>query len=109
MWEEIGRQQQLTLNKAVCGMSDEYELADIASYLEVPAEEWFDWTETKRAQYIGKFNKLSVEDLAQCKTIPEIKEQCYEKLSKPSSRRFWNWKSFSHDLFVLDLSRKFYL
>ena len=69
VWEEIDRQQQLELSKAVCGMSDEYELADIASYLEVPAEEWFDWTETKRAHYISKFNELSVEDVAQGKTI----------------------------------------
>ena len=75
VWEEIDRQQQLELSKAVCGMSDEYELADFASYLEVPAEEWFDWTETKRAHYISKFNELSVEDVAQGKTIPEIKEQ----------------------------------
>lgn len=75
VWEEIDRQQQLELSKAVCGMSDEYELADIASYLEVPAEEWFDWTETKRAHYISKFNELSVEDVAQGKTFPEIKEQ----------------------------------
>ena len=42
---------------------------------EVPAEEWFDWTETKRAHYISKFNELNVEDVAQGKTIPEIKEQ----------------------------------
>ena len=56
-------------------MSDEYELADIASYLEVPAEEWFDWTVTKRAHYISKFNELSVEDLTKGKNIPEIKEQ----------------------------------
>ena len=75
VWEEIDRQQQLELSKAVCGMSDEYELADIASYLEVPAEEWFDWTETKRAHYISKFNELTVEDLVQGKTIPEIQEQ----------------------------------
>lgn len=59
-------------------MSDEYELADIASYLEVPAEEWLDWSETKRAHYFSKFNQLSVEDLAQDKTIPEIKEQHWD-------------------------------
>ena len=75
VWEEIDRQQQLELSKTVCGMSDEYELADIASYLEVTAEEWFDWTETKRAHYISKFNEFSVEDHAKGKNIPEIKEQ----------------------------------
>lgn len=31
VWEEIDRQQQLELSKAVSGMSNEYELADIAS------------------------------------------------------------------------------
>ena len=39
VWEEIDRQQQLELNNAVCGLSDEYELADIATYLEVSAEQ----------------------------------------------------------------------
>ena len=34
-----------------------------------------DWTETKRAHCISKFNELTVEDLAQGKTIPEIQEQ----------------------------------
>lgn len=51
------------------------KLAHIASYLEVTAEGWLDWTETKRVHYISKFDKLSVKDLAKGKNIPEGKEQ----------------------------------
>lgn len=75
VWEEVDRQQQLELSKAVCGMSDEYELADCASYLEVQPEEWFQWSEKQRAHYISKFNELSIEQVIQGKTIPKITEQ----------------------------------
>ena len=51
------------------------KLAHIASYLEVTAKGWLDWTETKRAHYISKFDKLSVKDLAKGKNIPESKKQ----------------------------------
>ena len=51
------------------------KLAHIASYLEVTAEGWLEWTETKRVHYISKFDKLSVKDLAKGKNIPEGKEQ----------------------------------
>ena len=91
VWEEVDRQQQLELSKAVCGLSDEYELSDIASYLEVPPEEWFEWSETKRAHYINKFNELSIEKVLQSKAIPEITEQ-------PDSQESVEFKELPEDI-----------
>ena len=47
---------------AICGMSDEYELAHVVAYLEVNPETWFQWPEKKRSEYARKFNELSIED-----------------------------------------------
>lgn len=45
VWKEVDKQQQLELQMAICGLSEEYELADKASYLVVQPEVWFKWTE----------------------------------------------------------------
>lgn len=81
-------------------MSDEYELADIASYLEVPAEEWFYWTETKRAHYISKFNEFSVEDHAKGKTFPKLK-------SSMEIRRGWSSKNNPKMTLILSMIQSY--
>ena len=49
VWEEVDNQQQSELKLAMFGMSEEYELSDEASYLEVNPEDWFEWPEEKRS------------------------------------------------------------
>ena len=78
------------------------KLAHIASYLEVTAEGWLDWTETKRVHYISKFDKLSVKDLAKGKNIPEGKEQHedqesleYEELPKDDITSLYDTSSLA--------------
>lgn len=58
------------MRAALYGGSDEYELADVCKYLEVPAETWFgEWSEPQREEYTRKFNELSVEEVMQGKPI----------------------------------------
>ena len=50
------------MNLALSGMSEEYELADIASYLEVEPELWFKWSGKERSEYISA-NELTISDV----------------------------------------------
>ena len=65
----MDNQQQSELKLAMFGMSEEYELSDEASYLEVNPEDWFEWPEEKRAEYTRNFNELNMEDVYKKKTI----------------------------------------
>lgn len=70
VWEEVDRHQQEELQLAICGLSEEYELADLAAHLAVSTEKWFNMNRNQRTDYVLKFNKMSVEDALQGKTIP---------------------------------------
>ena len=59
---------------ALCGLSEVNELSDMASYLQVDTEEWFDWSEETREEYVLKFNKLTVEDI-----MKERANCCFKK------------------------------
>ena len=45
---------------AICGLSAEYELADVEAHLAVPLEEWFEMCAVQRADYVKKFNQMTV-------------------------------------------------
>ncbi|KAK3712178.1 hypothetical protein QZH41_005805 [Actinostola sp. cb2023] len=62
VWEKIDEHQQGQLTMAICGLSDEYELSEMVSYLEVPPDEWFEMSESQRKQYLQKFNQLTIEE-----------------------------------------------
>ena len=69
VFEEIHNKEQEELKMAVCGLSEEYELADAAAHLTIPVDTWFDWTEKERDEYIKKFNLMSVDKSLQGKVI----------------------------------------
>ena len=69
VWEKVDEQQQLEMKLAMCGMSDEFELADIASHLEVSPDTWFEWSESQRTDYVHKFNKLTMDEILSGKEI----------------------------------------
>ena len=93
VWEAVDDQQQRELQLAICGMSDEYELAQIAAHLEVNAEKWFDWPEEKRTEYSQKVNELSIEDVIKKKPIVLKKQFTEEATTK-------EWREFSDTLFT---------
>ena len=49
VWEEVDKHQQEELHMAICGLSAEYELADVVAHLAVPPEEWFEMSAVQRA------------------------------------------------------------
>ena len=69
VWEEVDRHQQEELKLAICGVSSEYELAEVVSHLEVPVDEWFDMNEDQRNAYVQEFNKMNIDDAMKGKTI----------------------------------------
>ena len=73
VWEQVDHHQQSELSLAIFGLSEEYELADLATYLQVEPERWFDWMANERDQCVKGFNKLTVEDVIVKKKI-EIKQ-----------------------------------
>ena len=70
VWEEVDRHQQEELQLAICGLSEEYELAELAAHLAVSTEEWFNMNRNQRSDYVLRFNKMSVEEALKGKTIP---------------------------------------
>ena len=94
VWEEVDNQQQSELKLAMFGMSEEYELSDEASYLEVNPEDWFEWPEEKRAEYARKFNELNMEDVSKKKTIVMNK-----KFDKADATR--EWREFPEEIKAL--------
>ena len=69
VWEAVDRHQQEELKLAICGLSEEYELADLAAHLAVSAEKWFNINRNQSADYVLKLNKMSIEDALTGKTI----------------------------------------
>ena len=69
VFEEVDKHQQHELQLATCGLSNEYELADVVAHLAIPTEDWFDMSEYQRKDYILKFNRMTVEDAIAGKTI----------------------------------------
>ena len=69
VWEEVNRHQQKELKLAICGVSNEYELAEVVAYLEVPIDKWFDMNEDERSAYVQEFYKMTIEDVMKGKTI----------------------------------------
>ena len=91
VWEQVDQQQQLELQLAICGLSEEYELADQVHYLSVNPEVWFEWPVEKRMEYTRKFNELTVEDVAKKKVISLDKHHGKEDTEQ-------EWKEFSRDI-----------
>ena len=69
VWEQVDMHQQEELQLAICGLSEEYELADLVTHLAVSPEKWFNMNRNERMDYVVKFNRLSVEDAMAGKTI----------------------------------------
>ena len=68
-WEEVDRHQQEELKLAICGLSNEYELADVVVHLSVQADEWLEMNEDQRKAYVNEFNKMPVDDAMKGKAI----------------------------------------
>lgn len=69
VFEEIHRGEQDELKLAICGLSEKYQLANVAAHLLVPVDIWFDWTEEQRNEYVKKLNAMSVEDMLKGKRV----------------------------------------
>ena len=95
VWQEVDRQQQFEMQMALCGLSEEYELSEMASYLQVNAEDWFEWSEKTRAEYALKFNKLTIEDVMKEKPIVVAARRDVE------DQEVYEWKEFSDDIKAL--------
>ena len=95
VWQEVDRQQQFEMQMALCGLSEEYELSEMASYLQVNAEDWFEWREKTRAEYVLKFNKLTIEDVMKEKPIVVAARRDVE------DQEVYEWKEFSDDIKAL--------
>ena len=77
VFEEIYQSQQDELRLAIAGISEEYELSELVSHLEVSIDTWFRWSTEEREKYVADMNKLSVEDALGRKSIrePDITKQ----------------------------------
>lgn len=95
VWQEVDIHQQFEMQMALCGLSEEYELSETASYLQVDADDWFDWSEKTRAEYVLKFNKLTMEDVMKQKPISVASKR--EGEDQESSE----WQEFSDDIKAL--------
>ena len=91
VWEQVDQQQQLELQLAICGLSEEYELADQVHYLSVNPEVWFEWPVEKRMEYTRKFNELTVEDVAKKKVLSLDKHHGKEDTEQ-------EWREFSRGI-----------
>ena len=63
VWEEVDHQQQSELSLAIFSLSEEFELADFAKYLQVEPDKWFELSPNERHQYLKGFNTLTIEDV----------------------------------------------
>lgn len=90
VWEEVDKQQQLELQMAICGLSEEYEPTEDASYLEIQPDEWFQWSDRERTDNASRVNNLSMEDIVIKKGVSVTKQQ--------ESVEIVEWKELSKDL-----------
>ena len=95
VWEEVDRQQQFEMQMALCGLSEEYELSEMACYLQVDPDDWFDWSEETRSEYVQKFNKLTIEDVMNEKPISVATKRGGE------DHESTEWKELSDDIKML--------
>ena len=99
VWEAIDRHQQEELKLAICGLSNEYELADVVAHLAVSAENLFNMNRNQREDYVDKFNKMSLENAFKGKSIaiadlpdseqPELKEFSVDVANMLKSQKKW--------------------
>lgn len=75
VFEEIHEREMRELKLALCGLSEEYQLAKIVEHLTVPTETWFEWSEYQREDYIAKFNAMTIEEALQGKEIKVTDDQ----------------------------------
>ena len=47
VWEQVDKHQHKQLQLAICGLSEEYKLADVIAHLAVPAEQWFNMNQNQ--------------------------------------------------------------
>ena len=70
VFEVVHAHQMEELHSAIAGLSDEYILADHATYLQVRADVLFEWTPQMREEYIRGVQKLSIEEMFKEKDVP---------------------------------------
>lgn len=75
VFEEIHEREMREFKLALCGLSEEYQLAKIVEHLTVPTETWFEWSEYQREDYIAKFNAMTIEEALQGKEIKVTDDQ----------------------------------
>ena len=56
VWEDVDRHQQ-ELKLAICGLSNECELADITAHLRLIVSDWFDMNEEQRKAYMNELTE----------------------------------------------------
>ena len=103
VWEEVDSHQQEELTLAICGLSGEYQLADVVAHLEVTPDQWFDMTVGERQAYIKEFNKMSVDDALKGKPIratrvPNVEDVEYKVFSVDVGMMLRSLKSWTDGL-----------
>ncbi|KAJ8019089.1 hypothetical protein HOLleu_42548 [Holothuria leucospilota] len=76
VFEEVDRHQQEELMLAICGLSSEFELAEIVDYVKLSPDQWFDLSPHERKLYTKAFNEMSVQEALKRKNIA-IKNMAY--------------------------------
>ncbi len=103
IFEDIHAKEQHELTLALIGQSEEYEISDVVAYLSVSADEWFDWSKEQRSEYVAKFNKMSMKDVKDGKSI-SVKATIINEESKGATSN--EFQEFSADPAVV-LREKF--
>lgn len=69
VWLPSIEYQEAQMQLALCGLSDDMELAPCAAYLLVDQETWFNWSTVQRDEYVCKFSNLTMKDVGMLKMI----------------------------------------
>lgn len=69
VWEEVDKHQQDELHMAIYWLSAEYELSTVVAHLAVPPDERFEMSTVQRAEYVQKFNEMTVKEAMRRKAI----------------------------------------
>ncbi|KAK3711391.1 hypothetical protein QZH41_003530 [Actinostola sp. cb2023] len=69
VWCVVENHQEQEVQLALCGQSDDLQLAECAAYLQVEPDIWFNWSPQQRAQHAAEFHKLSMADIFAKKKI----------------------------------------
>ena len=73
---------------AICGLSNENELADVVAHLSVQADEWFEMNEDQRKANVNELKKMPIVDAMKGKAI-SINHVPTGALSK--CKEFFHW------------------